>query len=206
MSLRTKLSSGVTLLHSENPKPAYFTYNTEVEYRIGYYLWSNQGKKNEYILDARWVQDSGDFTIGKKSFELKENRGSLHSGEISLEVLDTKKAKVSGLTKSYQDKVDYFSIYLPTYDNYRGRYDEYVDNLLIMDTKKLYEWVIQKEELAARNNKFLESNALCFKIPVNYITDSASFQELIIKRVHIPEDELRQIDIPEELYQIFQDE
>ena len=74
------LETNCYLLRNSNLKPKYFTYNTEQEYRIGYYLWDKQGKKSKFVLDARFKQDNGDFSLAEKSFELKENRGCLHSG------------------------------------------------------------------------------------------------------------------------------
>ena len=120
--------------------------------------------------------------------------------------MDTKNNKISGLAKSHSDGVDYFAIYMPTYENYNGRYQDFVDHLLVFKTDELFEWAVQREELCAKNNKFMESSALCLKVPVNYISDSSSFSELIIRDIHIPEQDLKSISVPSEIYELFKDE
>lgn len=203
MSEEILLEPNSYLLRNSKLKPKYFTYNTEQEYRIGNYLWDKQGKESTFVLDARFNQDNGDFSLGDESYELKENRGCLHSGEISLELLDTKNNKISGLAKSLHDGVDYFVIYMPTYENYKGKYQNFVDNLLVFQTKELYEWATQRDDLCAKNNRFMESSALCLKVPVSFITDSSSLSELIVNRIHIPENELKAIPVPEQIYSLF---
>ena len=92
---------------------------------------------------------------------------------------------------------------MPTYENYKGKYQNFVDNLLVFQTKDLYEWATQREDLSAKNNRFIESSALCLKVPVSFITDSSSLSELIVNRIHIPENELKAIPVPEQIYSLF---
>ena len=201
-----KLENGAVLHHSNKKKSRHFLPNTIEEYRVGYYLWKQCPEPREYILDVSWEQNTGDFSIGNDSFEHKGNRGALSSGYISLEVMKTDTIEVSGLGKSNLDKVDYFLIYLPVYQNYKGKFPHLVDNLLMFRTNELYQWVRNREELNAVNNNFINSNALCYKVPIRYIEDCESFKNLIVKKWHMPEAELNKIKIPKEIYSLFQDE
>ena len=120
--------------------------------------------------------------------------------------MNTSTCEASGLFKSYIDDVDYFMVYLPVYNNYKGKYKHLVDKLLVFNTSKLYSWVKNREELSAKNNNFLNSNALCYKVPVRYIEDCLSFQELIIEQIDLPESVLQNIKVPKQLYSLFADE
>ena len=204
--LTKKLNNNVTLLHSDKLKARHFLYNTIEEYRVGHFLWERTNKEKDFVLDVSWVQGAGDFTLADKSFELKSNRGALSSSYLSLEVMNTSTCEASGLFKSYLDKVDYFLVYLPVYKNYKGKYQNLVNKLLVFNTFKLYSWVKNQEEISAKNNNFMHSNALCYKVPVKYILDSASFQETIIEQIDLPESELEKISIPKEIYSLFENE
>ena len=191
-----------SITHSDCLKEKKFLNNTILEYRISRYL---QKIKPDYkvTLYVDLVQNNGDFKLGDKNWELKENRGALSSGYISLEIINTRKKELSGLLKSVKDGVDRFSIYLPTYKTYTTRYKSLVNNLLIFKTEELYNWVISQNEIKAENNKETYSNALCYKIPVKYVNDSVQFKSLYNK-VIIDENELENIKVPSELYNLFQ--
>jgi|13_taG_2_1085334.scaffolds.fasta_scaffold21845_2 hypothetical protein len=204
--LNLELDNNVTLLHSDKKKARHFLYNTIEEYRVGYFLWERTNKEKKFVLDVSWEQNTGDFTLADKSFELKSNRGALSSSALSFEVLNTSTCEPSGLFKSFMDNVDYFCVYLPVYKNYKGKYSHLVNKLLVFNTFKLHSWIKDREEISAKNNNFLHSNALCYKVPVKYIEDCKSFNELIIDQVDIPETELEKISIPKEIYSLFQDE
>lgn len=205
MSEILKLENNVEIIKPDELKERKFLYNTMAEFRNGYWLREEFYPGQKFSLDVRWIQ-KGDYSIGKSSFELKENRGALSVSEMSFEIFNTKKAEKSGLALAYKDKVDYFLVYLPLYKEYKGKYTEYIDNLLIFKTDELYKWITQREEIQAKNNNFLDSNALCYKIPCSYLEDCESFKSLIRKRIHIPEKELKKISIPKELYSCFQDQ
>ena len=205
MSQIIELENNVEIIRSEKLKERKFLYNTISEYRNGYYLREKYYAKQKFSLDVRFIQ-KGDYSIGKNSFELKENRGALSVSELSFEVFNTKKSEKSGLSLAFKDKVDYFLMYLPLYKPYKGKYSEYVENLLIFKTEDLYHWITQREELEARNNNFLNSNALCYKVPCSYLEDCESFKSLIRERIRIPEEELKKISVPKEIYSCFQPE
>ena len=201
-----KLDNNVTLIHSGKLKAKHFLFNTEEEYRVGYYLWEKRNKSVDFVLDVSWEQEAGDFTLADKSFELKSNRGAISSSHLSFEVLNTSTCEASGLFRSYLDGVDYFLVYLPVYKNSKGKYKDLVDRLLVFNTSKLYHWIKNCEEICARNNNFLHSNALCYKVPLKYALDSKSFNDTIVDQIHIPESDLQLIEIPREVYSLFQNE
>ena len=201
-----KLENGIEILHSNKPKDRQYLWNTMMEFRVGSWMLENTDPKAKFILDCTWTQDQGDFTFNNASFEFKENRGALSSGYISLEVLNTTKCEPSGLLKSVNDQVNYFLMYFPVYRNYNGHNSDLIDTMLLFKTNELYHWVRNRDEITASNNNTQNSNALCYKVPARYITDCESFKELIIKQWHIPEYELKAIDIPTQLYGLFKDE
>ena len=201
-----ELENGIKLLHSDELKDRKFLWNTITEYRVGYWMLQHLYKENQLVLDVSFTQDKGDFTLNEASFEFKENRGALSCGYISLEILNTSKCEPSGLLKSVNDKVNYFLIYLPVYKQFKGHNSNLMDTLLLFRTNDLYQWVRNRDEITAYNNYDKLSNALCYKVPVKYITDCESFKNLIIKQWHLPEHELKAIDIPSQLYGLFKHE
>ena len=203
-SLSLKLDGNFTITHSEKLKSKDFLWNTILEYRIARYLQREIYNNSDAKLFADLVQDKGDFELNNKTWELKENKGSLSSGYLSIEVINTQYRKASGLLRSALDRVDKFAIYLSSYENFNKRHKKVKDKLIVFNTKDLYEWIISQEEIKAENNKEVFSNALCYKIPVKYITDSASFSSLIIESYDIPEQELKEIKIPKELFSLFE--
>ena len=205
MKQRIQLENGIDLLHSKKPKDRQYLWNTKTEYRIGSWLLQNTDQQAKFVLDCSWTQDKGDFTLADASFEFKENRGALSSGFISLEVLNTTKCEPSGLLKSVNDGVNYFLVYLPVYKNYKGHNSDLKDSLLLFRTNELFHWVRNREDVGAFNNYAQNSNALCYKVPIRWITDCISFKKLIIQQWHVPEHELKAIDIPTQLYGLFKD-
>ena len=201
-----KYDENYLITHSNELKSRDFLWNTIGEFRISRYLQTKKYNNVDSVLFADLVQSNGDFKIGDKTWELKENKGSLSSGYLSLEVINTQNRKPSGLLKSALDRVDKFAIYLSSYPKFNKRHKKVKDKLIVFNTKDLYEWIISQEEIKAENNKEVYSNALCYKIPVKYITDSASFSSLIIESYDIPEEELREIKAPQELYNLFEAE
>ena len=190
------------ITHSDSLKERKFLENTKLEYRISRYL-QNRKADSKVTLFADLVQNKGDFQINEKTWELKENKGALSSGYISLEVIHTRKKEMSGLLKSVNDGVDNFAIYLSTYSSYTKRYKSLENEFLVFDTQELYNWVISQNEIKAENNKEKYSNALCYKIPVRYVKDSIAFNKLF-KSIKIDSNELNKIQIPDQLYGLFE--
>lgn len=208
------IKPNVNLSHSNILKERKFLPNTELEYRIGNYLLDKSDEQIDLTVHVDMVQSKGDFSLGLSDYELKENRGALSSGSISLEMINTDTMEPSGLMRSVLDEVQYFLIYLPVYtkydkykktyvDSYNYRHKELKNNLILFNTIKLYEYLISREELEARNNKERYSNALCYKLPVSYIKDSKRVDELIVDRWIVEEQELNKITIPDQLYSLF---
>ena len=204
--LTIKLDENYLITHSKELKSRDFLWNTITEYKVSRYLQKNFYNNTNAKLFADLVQNNGDFELDNKTWELKENKGSLSSGYLSLEVINTRYRKASGLLRSALDRVDYFAVYLPSYSNFNKRHKKVKDKLIVFNTKDLYEWVISQDEIKAENNKEIYSNALCYKIPVKYITDSASFSELIIQEYDIPEEDIKEIKVPREIYGLFEKE
>ena len=105
MSEILKLENNIEIIKPDKLKERKFLYNTIAEFRNGYWLREEFYPGQKFSLDVRWIQ-KGDYSIGKSSFELKENRGALSVSEMSFEIFNTKKAEKSGLALAHKDKVD----------------------------------------------------------------------------------------------------
>ena len=104
--LTIKLDENYLITHSKELKSRDFLWNTITEYKVSRYLQKNFYNNTNAKLFADLVQNNGDFELDNKTWELKENKGSLSSGYLSLEVINTRYRKASGLLRSALDRVE----------------------------------------------------------------------------------------------------
>lgn len=192
-----EINSAFSISHGDELKDRKFYNNTVREYQIGSFLQKQNDNKDHLTLHVDFVQSKGDFSLGTKGYELKENSGALQSGYLSFEILNTRKIETSGILQSHKDGVENFIMYLPGRKWVHTRYSRYKDNLLMFDTKSLYEWLIKQEYIDAKNNRSAYSNAVCYQVPLRNISEFESFKNLIKQQYTVSEDELNSFGTPE---------
>jgi hypothetical protein len=108
--------------------------------------------------------------------------------------------------KSFNDGVPNFLMYLPGRKNNHTRYMKYHNTLFMFDTDRLWKWLKKQEYLNAKNNHSAYSNAICFQVPLRFVAECKSFQDLITKTYTVTEDELNAFGSPEGLQTYFVEE
>ena len=192
-----EINSGFSISHGDKLKTRGFYDNTIREYQVGSYLQKQNENKEHLTLHLDFVQSKGDFSLGAEGYELKENAGALKWGFLSFEVMNTKDIKPSGVMASQQFGVKNYIMYLPQKDWCNDRYKKFKHQLHIFDTEKLWKWLISQEYITAKNNFYVYSNALCYQVPVKYLSENTRFQSLIKQTYTVSEDELNSFGSPD---------
>jgi hypothetical protein len=197
------IDKNFSISHGDELKTRSFYNNTIREYQVGSYLQKLNDYKDHLTLHLDFVQSSGDFSLGTEGFELKENAGALKWGYLSFEVMNTRDIKPSGVMASQQFGVRNYIMYLPEKNWSNDRYKKFKHQLHIFDTKALWQWLIRQEYITAKNNNYVYSNALCYQVPIKYLSDNTKFQALIKQSYTVSEDELNSFGTPEGLDNYF---
>jgi len=206
----SKVNDNFSITHGDELKSRKFWYNTIREYQIGCYLQNLKEDKSHLTLHVDFVQSKGDFSLNQTGFELKENPQAIKHGDISFEIANTEQCKVSGILESYKNKVKYFVMYFPVLKNkdgskqwYSHDLKEHKDKLVIFDTNELFVWLKSKPYITAKHNMGADPNAICWRVPVNYLSDNSSFQSLIKSQYTVPLEELESFGKPPTIEKYF---
>jgi hypothetical protein len=202
----SNVNENFSITHGDELKDRRFYSNTVREYQVGSYLQKQNDYKDHLSLHVDFVQSKGDFSLGAAGYELKENSGSLQSGYLSFEILNTRQIEPSGIMASHKFGVKNFIMYLPEGKWVHSRYSKYKDKLYIFDTKELYEWLIKQEYIDAKNNRSAYSNAICYQVPIRYLSENIGFQKLIKETYTVTQSELNSFGTPEGVDSLFLDQ
>lgn len=198
-----KVNSNFSISYIDELKPRRFFDNTIQEYQIGCYLQKLSKQTKHLTLHCEHEQTKGDFSLDDDGFELKDNGGSLSSGYLSFEMIHTRNLIPSGILESRKNGVKYFLMYLQLGQYKKSKYKKHYNKLLLFETEPLYEWLVSNEYIVAENNKYSNSNALCYKVPLWYLDENISFKNLIKGTWNVCPGELEKFGKPEGIKNYF---